>query len=299
MERELWSVVYDGLRRVARAYDETGVKHPTWTVLAVLLWAALHDRPVSWAVQKRHWKRGCRRPATLPSATTVSRRRDSVAAGMLLRDLLEWLRAHDHAPLLARLDGKPLPVGGSTSDPEAKRGYAAGEMAKGYKRHTVWAGRATPEAFLVTPLSASEPKVAEELVTQVPALGRGGYLLADAAYDSSALHDAAATAGYVLRTPVPEAAGGGHRYQSPHRLAAIAAWQAPVVPRAEGRLNFAQELYRERTDIERQYGAGTSFGGGLGPLPGWTRRSRRVYGWVAAKLAVNGARILRNAQRQT
>jgi hypothetical protein len=36
-----------------------------------------------------------------------------------------------------------------------------------------------------------------------------------------------------------------------------------------------------------------SFAGGLGPLPAWVRRLRRVRLWAWAKLLINGARIVK------
>jgi hypothetical protein len=59
----------------------------SWVLVAVLLWAALHDRPVSWACQPRHWSTTTLRPPRLPSAATMSRRIDGVAVGLLLRVL--------------------------------------------------------------------------------------------------------------------------------------------------------------------------------------------------------------------
>ena len=55
MERELWPVLYRLLRATAKDFHQKYVQIPAWVVIAVLLWAALHDRPVSWACQKRHW----------------------------------------------------------------------------------------------------------------------------------------------------------------------------------------------------------------------------------------------------
>ena len=48
MERELWPLLYRQLRWLARATQLKYVHHP-WTVVSVLLWAAIHDRPISWA----------------------------------------------------------------------------------------------------------------------------------------------------------------------------------------------------------------------------------------------------------
>ena len=55
MERELWPLLYRFVREVARDVSQKYVQHQPWVLVAVMLWAALHDRPVSWACQRRHW----------------------------------------------------------------------------------------------------------------------------------------------------------------------------------------------------------------------------------------------------
>jgi hypothetical protein len=69
--------------------------------------------------------------------------------------------------LLAFIDGKPLLVGGPSTDPDAGFGRAAGHKARGYKLHAVWAGRAVPEVWAVTALNVSEQVVARELLPRV------------------------------------------------------------------------------------------------------------------------------------
>jgi hypothetical protein len=285
MERELWPLLYRHLRAVGQDFTQKYVHHQPWVIVAVLLWAALHDRPLSWACDRRHWSTTVARPAVLPSPATVSRRLPGLAVGLLLRALADRLRGAAPPTLAARLDGKALPVSGVSKDPDAKWGRGAGGQAKGYKLHAVWAGRPLPEAWEVAPLSAAETAVARGLVARA---GGGGYLLGDGNYDASAVFDAAAAAGYQLLAPAPDPhAGQGHHYQSPHRLRSIALWRG----------EFGQALYRLRPQIERDFGSATCFAGGLGPLPAWVRRLRRVAPWVSAKLLINAARIIRRMSR--
>ena len=42
MERELWTVVYTALRKVARRFDQKYVQLQPWRVAAVLLWPVDH-----------------------------------------------------------------------------------------------------------------------------------------------------------------------------------------------------------------------------------------------------------------
>jgi Transposase DDE domain len=280
MERELWPPLYRTLREVGTDFRQKYVHFPPWVIAAVFLWAALHDRPVAWACQARHWSTTRLRPLRLPSAATLSRRADGLPVGALLRAVEQRLRQRGEQRLLALLDGKPLPVSNVSKDPDAKRGRGAGGMAKGYKLHTLWSGRPLPEAWEVTPLNEAESVVGQRLVQQGPG---AGYLLADGNYDSSPLYDDAAAAGYQLLTPLPANAGQGHRYQSPHRLRCRELWQGA----------FGRELYGLRYRIEQAYGSAVSFGGGLGPLPAWVRGRERVRTWVWAKLLINAVRILR------
>jgi hypothetical protein len=67
MERQLWPLLYHELRAVGRQVRQKYVSHPPWVVAAVLLWAALHDRPVSWACRPDHWDTTRLRPHRLPS----------------------------------------------------------------------------------------------------------------------------------------------------------------------------------------------------------------------------------------
>jgi DDE family transposase len=280
MERELWPLLYHHVQAVAKDLSQKYVQHQPWVLVAVLLWAALHDRTLSWACQRRHWSTTTLKPVRLPSPSTLSRRLYTVGTGLFLRALEQRLRDTRDPQLVAFLDGKPLPVSRVSSDPDAKVGRGASGMAKGYKLHAVWAGRAMPEAWEVTPLNVHELVVAERLVDQ---LGYGGYLLGDGNYDSGPLAERALRRGYQLVAPLPENAGQGHRPQSAARL------------RNRDLLagEFGRELYRLRGGIERSFGNATAFAGGLGPLPAWVRRLHRVRTWVWAKLLINAVRILR------
>jgi Transposase DDE domain len=285
MERELWPVLYRVVRQVGSDFGQKYVQVPGWVLVLTMLWAALHDRPVSWACREANWKTTRLRPARLPSPATMSRRIDSVAVGLLWRAIEKRLREQsaEHPALIALLDGKPLPVGGATKDPDARYGRGAGMMAKGYKLHAIWAKRALPEAWEITPMNTSEVTVAMRLLRQVDG---GGYLLADGNYDGNDLFDRAYERGYQMLTPAPSSGTGrGHRYHSPHR------WRSIHLMRET---TFGPSVYGGRIGIEQAYGQAVSFGGGLSPLPAWVRGLERVRTWVWAKLVINATRILRN-----
>jgi hypothetical protein len=290
MERELWPRVYHLVMAVGASIRQAHVTFQPHIVVLALLWAALHDRPLAWACDEASWATTTLRPAGLPSPATLSRRLRSVAVGVLLRALAGALRELAPPRLVQALDGKPLPIGGAGHDPDARNGHGAGKIARGYKLHAVWGGRPMPEAWSVEPLNVCETVAAERLLA---GLGGGGgdrgYLVADGEYDANPVFDAAGAAGYQLVAPrEDEAAGLGHRPQSPYRLRCIELLRG----------GFGRGLYASRGAIERAFGNATAFAGGLGPLPAWVRRSWRVWRWVAAKLLINGVRIARN-QRLT
>src|SRR5437867_2766393 len=281
MERELWPLLYRLVRETAKDFSQKYVQMQPWVLVAVMLWAALHDRPVSWACQRRHWSTTTLRPYRLPSASTLSRRIDSVGVGLFWRALEQRLRDSAQPALVAFVDGKPLPIGGNGKDPDARFGRGAGCIAKGYKLHAVWSTRPVPEAWEVTPLNANEKAVAKDLVGQ---LIHGGYLLGDPNYDASYLYDTAFARGYQLVAPFRQCKepGSGKHYQSPHRRRSIAIVQSA----------YGKALYKARTAIERSFGNATSFAGGLQPLPACVRGQERVRTWVWAKLLINAIRIL-------
>jgi hypothetical protein len=288
MERELWPPLYRLVEETARDFDQKYVHHQPGVIVAVVLWAAIHDRPAGWACDPGHWDTAPARPARLPSASTLSRRAGSVGVGLFWRALEARIRGAGLPALVAAIDGKPLPVGGNSKDPGAARGRGAGGMATGYKLHALWSTRPVPEAWEVAPLNACEKAAGGRLVG---AAGGGGYLLADGNYDASWLYDAAAAAGFQLVAPgrAGKNPGCGGHYQSPRRT------------RSRELLGsrFGRRLYRLRAGIERRFAHLCGFAGGLAPLPAWVRGARRVRTWVWAKLLINGVRILRKEQRVT
>ena len=93
MERELWPPLYHLLRGVAKDFRQKYVQFQPWVLVAVMLWAALHDRPIAWACQPRHWSTTTLRPPRLPSPATLSRRVDGVGVGLFWAALERRLRA--------------------------------------------------------------------------------------------------------------------------------------------------------------------------------------------------------------
>jgi hypothetical protein len=261
MERELWPVLYLHLLQTVQEVRQKYVQLHPWVIVATMLWAALHDRPVSWACDPRNWSTTHLRPGRIPSEKTMSRRADSVATGVFWRALEGRLRKSGTPALLAFIDGKSLPIGGNSKDPDARWGRAAAGLAKGYKLHAVWSTGVLPETWEVTPLNVGEKHVAHRMIGQ---LHYGGYLVADGEYDASYLYDRASEQGYQLLAPCRKAKrpGSGKHYQSPHRLHSLELLQH----------DFGRQLYKVRTQIERSFGNATSFGGGpvIAPFESWS-----------------------------
>jgi len=280
MERELWPRLYHLIMEVGQTLRLIDVSFQPHIIVLVFFWAALHERPVKWACNPRHWSTTTLRPGRLPSPSTLSRRLRRVDTAMLMRALVERLRQGEDPRLIALIDGKPLPVGGASHDPEVRCGRGAGMWAKGYKFYAIWGSRPVPETYRVYPMNINEDKVGEEMI---PELHGGGYLLGDGEYDANPVFDAAGAAGYQLLAPREDPDTGlGHHYQSPYRLRCIELMRSA----------FGRGVFACRGAIERTFGALTSFGGGLSPLPSWVRHLNRVWLWVSAKLVINGVRIM-------
>lgn len=275
--------MYQVVGSLSRSRRRKRVRFPDRLVALVLLWAALHDRTIKWACDADNWSR--LKPRRLPSESTMSRRLRTASVRALLDAVEPRLRANPaegFAPggWVKVADGKPLPVGGHSKDPDARNGRAAGGMARGYKWHAIWGDGPVPCAWDVRPMNASEPAVAAELVRALPGTG---YLLGDAAYDTNPLYEATAAAGHQLVAPRKRPrAGLGHRRHSPHRLRSIELLKG----------EFGRALHRERNRIEQQFARLTNLAGGLGPLPNWVRRLDRVRRWVQSKLILHALRTL-------
>jgi hypothetical protein len=274
--------LYHLVRSVGADVRQKSVTYQPHLIVLVLLWAALHDRPISWACDQANWATTTLRPAGIPSGATMSKRLRSQAVAAVLRAVEDRLRRAAPPGLVHAIDGRPLTVGGLSHDPDARNGFGAGKIARGYKLDAIWGARPMPEAWTVVALNVNEAREAPDLLSRAGAEVTG-YVLGDNQYDSSALYDAAAARGLRLLAERKDPKAGlspGH-YQSPERLRAIDQMGRP----------FGRELYGLRARIERAFGHATSFGGGLSPLPAWVRRTHRVIRWVWAKLIINGVRI--------
>jgi hypothetical protein len=296
MERERWAELSAAVSKVDAAWkDSSRYTHRTAVIVRVHLWAAAHDRPISWACEPENWD-GRRRPEKLPDQSTMSRRTRG-KHGKRFEEFLEAvsreMNRDEPAPgpaaeppmrLVKLMDGKALPVAAHSKDRNARWGRGAGQQSNGYKLHLVRSDRPMPEQWAVTPLDTDERVVARRMVGR---LEGAGYLLRDGMYDASDLHDRCAAVGHRMVGPRRRPGTGlGHRYQSPHRVRGIEMMEPPA--KVNG---FGEDLYRRRVQIERDLGNLVSFGGGLQCLPPWVRRIWRVRNWVHAKLLINAARI--------
>ena len=71
MERELWKRLYRALRDAASGIHQVGVTYQPWHILAVFLWAVLHDRPTRRACDPRNWPSDLRPAARIVTALSL------------------------------------------------------------------------------------------------------------------------------------------------------------------------------------------------------------------------------------
>lgn len=286
MERELFSLLKRALGSIPAARRRPFKSSYTHRdVLAVALWAALHDRPISWAVRRENWPWHDRvRP--LPSGATMSRRlRDPVVAS-ILNEVLARLRRRGEGERSLIMDGRALVIANHSADPDAAFGYASGGKRNGYKLHAMCDALGNCRGFRVEPLKVSEQAVARDLLTRLKP-GEACTLLADASYDSNELYEIAGRRGVQMfaERRYRHAKGVGHQRHSQHRLRALRLMKKdPTITHA-------------RRFIESCFGTQGNVVGGLGPLPNHVRRLHRVRLWVHLKLVIDAAHRWRRAEK--
>jgi hypothetical protein len=286
MERELWRLVAAALKRLPRRRPR-GAVYDNAAVLALLLWAALHDRSISWACRRENWPMQAWR-RDLPDQSTMSRRLRDPGVLLDLTTLLHILqRTHAGVDQTLIVDGKPLAVSEFSRDGDARVGWGAGRHGLGYKLHALIDSAQKLLAFHVAPLNQAECVAACVLIDQAKERGvlpSGATLLGDASYDSNPLHAHARGAGLRLLAPRrrPDRPVCRNRRHDQGRLDAIAFTEHdPSWPHLRA---------STRPTIERYFGTLATVGGGLFALPAWARRSHRVRAWTAAKLVLHAAR---------
>jgi hypothetical protein len=283
MEHQLWLALVAVLAILDKQRKPTVCDFSDEDIVKIYYWAVIHDRPVRWACQRRHWPIGQRRKA-LPVPSTLSRRLRTPSVQALLDALDQRVLAPKEPGLFWRIDGKPLTISGCSKDRQAGYGRAAAGKAKGYKIHAIIGADAAIAGWRLAPMNKDERVMAERLLRVAPIQG---YVTGDANYDSNRLHEVCDRRGNLQLVtpqrqgpqPVP-ARGTGHRKQAAGRLRSLQLTRSPYPA-------FARQLLQDRADIERRFGQWTNWGGGLTCLPPWVRTYRRVYRWVQAKLILS------------
>ena len=276
MEGQVWRIVEELLSEVENRPPRC--RYGDREILRVSLWAMLHDRPISWACQVENGLtpgQGNR----LPDDSTVSRRWKRIDLRGQAR------RLHERGVLRLRetsrfgiVDGRPLPVGGCSKDPDARPGRSAGGMGKGYKMHTLVSPRHAILDYEIRPMNEAESKVALDLVPRIPqAVTR---ILADGNYDSMKLHCRLQETRKKPYTPIRHGRVG--RRRQPRRLQLLRLAQRPI----------GRRLTTLRDEAERAFGQESNVAFGFKGLPAWARRTGRVFRWMWGKNLLHNAWLL-------
>ncbi len=181
MEAELYAALYQLVFSIAHPSHSQVKFCDRWVVL-IYMWSVIHDRPMYWACDRRHWPQSLDRP--LISQSRLSRRLRTLGVQQFLERLLATVSEKFGSSLVKKIDSKPLTVGGCSKDADAKKGrIAEGLFAKGYRLHVI-ADSGSFKQFLLAPLNVHDSVVGEKLL---PKLEGGGYVLGDNAWGGLAL----------------------------------------------------------------------------------------------------------------
>ncbi len=292
MNRDQWRIVLKAIKHSDRKLGKAKrMRYPCWLIVAMYLWSVAHDRPLSWACRREHYVGGFQ-PRRLPSVSQFTRRIKTPRCQRILQDVHDALSRRDRATAISFFDGKPLPVGGASRDPDARRGRCVGGFAKGYKLHAWVTEDGRMPVWTVCGLNRHEAVVAEKMFSDAPRLSSRALVLADRNYDARRVYDAVALQGGGLLVPhgIIAVDRSSLHHMGPHRREARVLWRDHRI--------MGQYVYRQRVRVEGVFSAMCSFGGGLGPLPAWVRRIDRVRRWVGAKIILYHARLMDQKNRR-
>jgi hypothetical protein len=285
MERDLWRTMVTALKRLPRRCPRNGW-YDNRQVLAVIFWAALHHKPISWACRRCNWPvQAWRRQ--LPDQSTMSRRmRDPVLCDEITAVLRRVQQRLPEGRVLFT-DGKAFELRSRSQDPDARIGRGSGRYANGYKLHVIIDDNHRVVGWEVHPMNVAEPQVARAIMEKVVLPRQARLLIGDAAYDSNPLHTVVAARGLRLIAPrrCPHR-GWGNRPHHPGRRKSKAI--------TEDRGGWIWPFLRSRRwTVERFFAGLVVSGVGISHLPNWVRRQHRTAIWIGAKLVINAARIAR------
>jgi len=287
MDRNQWRVVSGAVGRAVRRLPKPRrrPRYPDALVVRMLLWAVSHDRPPSWSCDRSHYGPLFRPRKRLPSVSQFNRRVRTERVRRVLQSMHDERAGVLVPTALSYLDGKPLPVGVASKDPDAKVGHVMGGFARGYKLHAWMSEDRRIVLWSVMPLNVGEQPVAEALVWAMPELSDRALVIADRNYDTHDLHKAVdARNGRLVVRP----RGVAHH---PVTLRQMGRARRELLEVYQSRPGLIDLLYKQRTNAEGTLGNLCSYGGGLGPLPAWVRRLPRVRRWVGCKIILYNTRV--------
>jgi len=279
MEQSQWTVIRQSIRQVTRSFPRLPrARYGDFLIACLYFWAVLHDRPMTWAVQPRHYNRTFR-PRNIPSLSQLNRRIASERFQQILQRVHERLAGDSRYKGLI-FDGQALTVSPVSQDRDARSGHIPGGMGKGYKLHAVVASDGNIPVFSVLPLNTHEMPVARQMLAAFPHDLTGTLVMADGNYDAHVLHkQVARRGGFLITHPRGRARHPVTRRQMGHsRRLLIDLWDRCP--------QLMHRVYQHRKHIERRLGNLACTPGLLTSLPKFVRGLPRVRRFVGAKICL-------------
>src|SRR4051812_15693210 len=124
MDRDVWQTVLAAVKRAARAVTPSAraPRFADWLIAAMYFWACWHDRPQCWACDRAHYGR-LFRPRKLPGVSQFNRRLKTASVARVQQLVHDELARVGLPTPVSFVDGKPLPVGAVSRDPDARCGH--------------------------------------------------------------------------------------------------------------------------------------------------------------------------------
>jgi hypothetical protein len=288
MEQSQWTIVRRTIRHVTRSFPRLKrAKYSDFLITCLYFWAVLHDRPMTWAVDRRNYNRNFR-PRKIPSISQLNRRIAADRFQRILQRVHERLSGDSRLKGLM-LDGQALTVNRASQDRDARVGHIPGGMGKGYKLHVVVASDGNIPVFSVMPLNTHEMPVAMHMLAALRHDLAGTLVMADGNYDAHVLHkQVARLGGFLITRPRGRARHPVTRRQmGPSRRLLIDLWER--CPK------LMKRVYHHRKQIERRLGNLACTPGLLTSLPKFVRGLSRIRRFVGAKICLYHAH--RKAQK--